>query len=52
MNTYDLRLNDQEIELVIHSLNFDTQGVWGDGRQERIDAIIRKIRIQQRKVKA
>lgn len=49
MNTYDLRLNDQDIELVIHSLNFDTQGSWGDGRQERIDAVIRKIRTQQKK---
>jgi len=52
VNTYELRLNDQEVELIVHCLNFDTQGQWGDGRQERIDAVIRKIRIQQRKVRA
>jgi hypothetical protein len=52
MNVYDLRLNDQEVELIIHCLNFDDQGTWGDGRQENIDSVIRKIRRQQGKVKA
>lgn len=47
---YTLNLNTREIELIIHSLDCDTQGVWGDGREENIQRIIRKIRNQQKAV--
>ena len=43
-----LTLNVREIELIIHALTCDRQGTWGDGRQEQIEAVIRKIRRQQK----
>ncbi len=46
--TYTLTLNTREIELIIHSLDCDTQGSWGDGREENIQQVIKKIRSQQK----
>lgn len=34
----------QERELIISALINDRVGNWGDGRQERIDALVRKIK--------
>jgi len=46
--TYTLKLNTREVELIIHSLDCDTQGTWGDGREENIQRVIKKIRSQQK----
>ena len=36
-------LNKEEAQLVISSMTYDTQGNWGDGRQEKINSLILKL---------
>jgi hypothetical protein len=36
-------LNTNEIALIKSALNNDIVGKWGDGRQERIDALLKKL---------
>jgi hypothetical protein len=36
-------LSKEESELIISSLTYDTQGNWGDGRQEKINLLILKL---------
>ena len=36
-------LSKEEAELIISSLTYDTQGNWGDGRQEKINSLILKL---------
>jgi hypothetical protein len=35
--------SEKETELLLSALRCDRVGTWGDGRQERIDALMRKI---------
>jgi hypothetical protein len=37
-------LNQQDIELILSALSNDKVGTWGDGRQEKLDALIAKVR--------
>ena len=39
-----MRLTKEERALVISALEGDTQGTWGDGRSERLGALIVKIK--------
>lgn len=36
--------SQQELELILSALVNDRVGKWGDGRQEKIDALVRKVR--------
>ena len=36
-------LSKEEAQLIISSLTYDTQGNWGDGRQEKINSLILKL---------
>jgi hypothetical protein len=38
-----MQLNQEEILLIKSALRNDTVGKWGDGRQEKIDALLRKL---------
>lgn len=37
-------LTEEDKALILSALRCDTQGKWGDGRQEKIDALIKKIK--------
>jgi len=39
-----MNLTKEELELAISALSFDNQGKWGDGRQERIDKLVAKLK--------
>lgn len=39
-----MTFSKQEIELILSALVNDTVGKWGDGRQEKIDALVSKVR--------
>jgi len=41
-----MNLSKEEKELLLSALEGDRQGTWGDGRQERIDLIIKKIKAE------
>lgn len=43
MERESIDLTQKERELILSALRCDRVGTWGDGRQERIDALIRKI---------
>lgn len=38
------KLNAENIEIILSALEFDKVGKWGDGRQEKIDRAIKKIK--------
>jgi hypothetical protein len=38
-----MKLTSQEILLIKSALRNDTLGKWGDGRQAKIDALLKKI---------
>lgn len=38
-----MNLTKEEIKLAISALEADTQGKWGDGRQERINKLVAKL---------
>ena len=38
-----MTLTAQDKALILSALSSDTQGTWGDGRKEKIDALIKKI---------
>ena len=38
-----MTLTEKETELILSALRNDRVGTWGDGRQERIESLIRKI---------
>lgn len=42
-----MKLTKEELELAISALSFDTVGKWGDGRQERIDKLVAKLKRAQ-----
>jgi hypothetical protein len=33
----------EDLDLIKSALQYDTQGKWGDGRQEKIDQLLKKI---------
>ena len=39
-----MNLSQQERELILSALINDKVGTWGDGRQEKINALIKKVR--------
>ena len=39
-----MNLTQQELELILSALSNDRVGTWGDGRQEKLDALITKVR--------
>lgn len=39
-----ITLTSEEKELLLSSLRCDRVGTWGDGRQERIDKLMNKIK--------
>ena len=39
----DLRLEDKELDLIIHGLKADRVGKWGDDRHNRLIALIAKL---------
>jgi hypothetical protein len=39
-----MQLTREELDLIKSALQYDTQGKWGDGRQEKIDRLIKKIK--------
>ena len=39
-----INLTNEEKELILSSLRCDRVGTWGDGRQERIDKLMNKIK--------
>lgn len=39
-----MNLSQQEKELILSALSNDRVGTWGDGRQEKLDALIKKVR--------
>ena len=43
---YKLNLKSEEVALILSSLSNDTQGNWGDGRGERIESLMNKIKSQ------
>lgn len=39
-----MTFTQEELKLIKSALTYDTQGVWGDGRQEKIDQLLKKIK--------
>jgi len=39
-----MTLTEQDKALILSALSNDSQGTWGDGRQEKIDQLIKKIK--------
>jgi hypothetical protein len=39
-----MTLNDKEKALILSALINDKVGTWGDGRQEMIDSLVKKIK--------
>ena len=39
-----MNLTKQELELAISTLEADSQGKWGDGRQEQINKLVAKLK--------
>jgi hypothetical protein len=39
-----INLTNEEKELILSSLRCDRVGTWGDGRQERIEKLMNKIK--------
>jgi hypothetical protein len=39
-----MQLKESEIRLILSALQSDTVGTWGDGRKEKIDALIAKLK--------
>lgn len=46
MNT--IKLNEEEIRLILSALGNDTVGTWGDRRHEAIERLINKINRQEK----
>jgi len=40
----ELKLYDEEIALILSALINDRVGNWGDGRKDRINALVRRIK--------
>ena len=38
-----MNINERDIELILSALSNDKVGTWGDGRQEKINALVNKI---------
>ena len=39
-----MNFTEQELKLAISALQADSQGKWGDGRQEQIDKLVAKLK--------
>jgi hypothetical protein len=44
----ELKLYDEEITLILSALINDRAGTWGDGRGDRINALVRRIKLVTR----
>jgi len=44
----DIKLYDEEIALILSALINDRAGTWGDGRGDKINALVRRIKLVTR----
>ena len=43
MLTHDVKLNDEDLRLILQSLNHDSIGTWGDERSKKLARLINRL---------
>lgn len=44
----EIKFYDEEIALILSALTNDRVGTWGDGRKDRINALVKRIKLVTR----